>query len=335
LDNKHGKIKELLADKNLPIVIVTHTNPDGDAVGSSLGLFEYFRLAGHQNIQVITPNAYPLFLQWMPNNEKVLHAVGNSKLAKNLIMKAGVLFCLDFNSLDRTELLEKPIRETNAIKVMIDHHPDPAKDFDFLFSDVNVSSTAELVYEFIVLLGAEKLLNRQAAECLFAGIMTDTGSFSYGNNNPRTYEIASRLVSLGVDAANINRMVYNTYSENRLRLLGYCLGQKLKVLQEYRTAYISLSADDLKRFNHQEGDTEGIVNYALSIIGIELAAIFIERQNHVKISFRSIGHVDVNRLAREHFQGGGHKNAAGGKCFDTMKNTLTKFEALLKAQANL
>lgn len=324
------KVKELLSDKSLPIVIVTHTNPDGDAVGSSLGLYEYLRLRGHKHLQVITPNNYPEFLKWMPNNDQVLYAVDHATQAKKKILEAGILFCLDFNALNRTELLEKPLRNSTGYKIMIDHHPQPEEAFDLMLSDVKASSTAELVFEFIAALGGEELLNREAAECLFAGIITDTGSFSYSNNNPRTYEIASRLIAMGVDATRVNQAVYNTYSEHRLRLLGYCLGEKMKVFPRHHAAYISLTAEELKRFKHTEGDTEGVVNYPLSIKDIKLSAIFIERKNHIKISFRSVGDIDVNFLAREHFQGGGHKNASGGKYYDTMENTLKKFESLLK-----
>ncbi len=324
------KAKELLSHKSLPIVIVTHTNPDGDAVGSSLGLYEYLRLTGHSDIQVITPNSYPEFLKWMPNNDQVLIGVDHAAVARKKILQAGVLFCLDFNAPTRTELLEKPIRSSPAYKIMIDHHPQPEEVFDLLLSDVQASSTAELVYEFIAAIGGESILNREAAECLFAGIITDTGSFSYSNNHPRTYEIASRLVALGVNATQVNQAVYNTYSEHRLRLLGYCLSEKMKVFPENQAAYISLTAEELVRFKHTEGDTEGVVNYPLSIKDINLSAIFIERKNHIKISFRSAGELDVNLLAREHFQGGGHKNAAGGKYYDTMENTLLKFEDLLK-----
>ena len=324
------KLQELFSDKSLPIVIVTHTNPDGDAVGSSLGLYEYLRVAGHKNLSVITPNSYPEFLHWMPNNDQVLIAVNHAADAKKRIKEAGVLFCLDFNTLNRSELLEKPIAGSKAFKIMIDHHPQPDEGFDLLLSDTAASSTAELVYEFIAAMDGEDMVNRQAAECLYAGILTDTGSFSYANNNPRTYEITARLVALGVDAAQVNHNIYNTYSEDRLRLLGYCLGEKLQVMHEQQAAYISLTDSDLKRFNYKDGDTEGVVNYALSIKDIHLAAIFIERKNHIKISFRSVGEVDVNQLARDHFNGGGHKNAAGGKYYDTLDNTLKFFETLLK-----
>ncbi|MFO7978993.1 MAG: DHH family phosphoesterase, partial [Bacteroidales bacterium] len=171
------KAKELLSDKSLPIVIVTHTNPDGDAVGSSLGLYEYLRLAGHTDVQVITPNSYPEFLKWMPNNDKVLIGVDHAAVAKKKILHAAVLFCLDFNAPNRTELLEKPINNSEAYKIMIDHHPQPEEVFDLMLSDVQASSTAELVYEFIAAMGGEGIMNRAAAECLFAGIITDTGSF--------------------------------------------------------------------------------------------------------------------------------------------------------------
>ncbi len=326
------QVKSLLNDKNLPIGIVAHTNPDGDAIGSSLGMFEYLKKKGFERVFVITPNEYPSFLQWMPNNEKVTVATKAPELAKKLISEAKVLFCLDFNGLSRTNGLEKPIAGSAAKKIMIDHHPQPEEGFDIVISDVLASSTSELVYEFIEGMGDEKIINLEMAECLLAGIVTDTGSFSYSCNQPKTYRIAAKLVETGVDAQKIHRLIYNTYSADRLRLLGYCLSEKLVVFPKHQAAYISLTQDELDRFNHQEGDTEGIVNYALSIENIMLAALFIEKSDHVKISFRSENNWNVNLLAREYFNGGGHKNAAGGKSFESLKDTLLHFESLVKKE---
>jgi bifunctional oligoribonuclease and PAP phosphatase NrnA len=324
------KVKQLLSEKDQPITIVTHTNPDGDALGSSLGLFGFLKLSGYSNLKVIAPNSFPSFLRWMPWQEEIIIADKNPDMAHAAISGASLVFCLDFNGLNRVNGLENSLRQTSAQKILIDHHPQPTDEFDILFSETGVSSTAELVYEFIVALGGEKQIDKRVAECLYAGIVTDTGSFSYACNEPKTYEITARLIALGVDGEHLHRLIYDTYSADRMRLLGYCLSEKLKVLPQQQAAYISLSATDLLRFNHQEGDTEGVVNYAMSIENINLAALFIEKEDHIKISFRSAGKVDVNLLARNHFNGGGHRNAAGGKSYHNLRDTTNLFEELLK-----
>lgn len=324
------KVTQLLSHKDQPIVIVTHTNPDGDALGSSLGLYGYLQAAGFERVHVITPNGYPSFLRWMPWQHHIIVAENEAVKAAELIAGASLLFCLDFNGMSRTNQLETPLRKAAATKILIDHHPQPEPDFDILFSETRVSSTAELVYDFIAALGGEKYIDKSVAECLYAGIVTDTGSFSYACNEPKTYEITARLIALGVDGEHLHRLIYDTYSVDRMRLLGFCLSEKLKVLPEKQAAHISLSKQDLKRFNHQEGDTEGVVNYAMSIENINLAALFIEKDDHIKISFRSAGKVDVNMLARRHFNGGGHRNASGGKSFASLEQTIMHFEQLLK-----
>ncbi len=329
------QVKSLLNDKNLPIGIVAHTNPDGDAIGSSLGMFEYLKQKGFKHVHVITPNEYPSFLHWMPNNDQITVATKAPGEAKKMIREAAVLFCLDFNGLSRTDQLEKSISGSPAKKIMIDHHPQPGEGFDLVISDVMASSTSELIYDLIAAMGDEKLINQKIAQCLLAGIITDTGSFSYSCNQPKTYRIAAKLVETGLDAQKIHRLIYNTYSADRLRLLGYCLSEKLVVLPEHQAAYISLTQEELDRFNHQVGDTEGIVNYAMSIKNIMLAALFIEKSDHVKISFRSENNWNVNLLAREYFNGGGHKNAAGGKSFEPLKDTLLHFESLVKKEVIL
>ncbi len=324
------KLGRLLLDKNQPTAIVVHANPDGDAIGSALGLYHFLHQEGFAGVQMVSPNAYPSFLHWMPGNDHVIVADVAPGEAMAVISNAGLLFCLDFNGFGRADQLEQVLSDSKAHKVMIDHHPQPEDGFHLVFSDTRASSTAELVYECIAALKGGDAITLDMAKCLYAGIVTDTGSFSYGCNNPRTYEIVARLIEKGVDGAYLHRLIYSTYSVNRMRLLGYCLSEKLEVIETHRTAYISLTKKDLERFNHREGDTEGVVNYALDIEGINLAALFIEKDGHIKVSFRSAGELDVNRLAREYYHGGGHKNAAGGKSYHNMKKTLAGFHTLVK-----
>lgn len=326
------KLSGLLNNIHQQISIIVHTNPDGDAMGSALGLYAVLKNMGIDDIMVIAPNAYPSFLQWMPGNEQVIIASDNALEAEQAISGAEVLFCLDFNGFSRAEQLELHLKKSRAFKIMIDHHPQPEDGFDLVFSDTSASSTAEMVYEVITASGWENMINCEAAQCLYAGIVTDTGSFSFSCNNPRTYEITAQLMRKGIDGAALQRLIYNTYSLDRMRLLGFSLAERLKVYQQHRAACISLSKSDLERFNHCEGDTEGFVNYALSIKDIRFAALFIEKDDHTKVSLRSAGDFDVNVLARKYYQGGGHKNASGGKCDKDLKSTLKQFESLLKQE---
>jgi bifunctional oligoribonuclease and PAP phosphatase NrnA len=325
------KAGKLLQDKDLPVCIITHMNPDGDAIGSSLGLYLWLCNAGFSQVEVIVPNPYPVFLQWMKGNERVINALYKPHKANRIINNANVIFCLDFNGLSRADKLGEYASGSKAARILIDHHPQPENEFDVVFSDTASSSTAELVYEFIHAMNGDRFMDRFVAECLYAGIVTDTGSFSYGCNGPRTFEITAGLIALGVDGAGIHQKIYSTYSANRLRLLGHCLSERLVVMEDHHTAYISLSKEDLKRFHYQVGDTEGVVNYAMSIENIHLAALFVENTDHVRISFRSAGKADVNVFARKFFNGGGHQNAAGGKCFDSLSETLLRFESLIKS----
>ena len=320
----------MLENKEQRVVIVAHTNPDGDAIGSSLGFYGYLQQKGFSKVDVIAPNKYASFLHWMPGNNDVRIATDDPENTLKIIAQADMIICLDFNGFGRAEQLEKPLLVSTAFKVMIDHHPDPENGFDLVLSDTSVSSTAELVYRCITDMGDEALITKEIAECLYAGIVTDTGSFSFACNNPATYEVVARLIEKGVDGAYLHRLIYSTYTENRMRLLGYSLSEKLQVIPEAQTAFISLTKKDLERFHHNEGDTEGLVNYALDIRDIRLAALFMEKEDHVKVSLRSVGKLDVNRLARNYYQGGGHVNAAGGKSFLTMNDTLEAFIALVK-----
>ncbi len=320
-------IKKILSiSKN--ITILTHINPDGDAIGSSLAMLIYLTLKKH-TVSIITPNDFPDFLKWLPKSNQIVVNKNSPETALKIISETEIFICLDFNSLNRIEKLAEPFLQSKAIKILIDHHIDPENFADFTLSFSNTSSTSEIVYDFIEFLGDENLINKEIAECLYVGIATDTGSFSYSCNHSRTYDIVSKLMLKEINAEHIHRLVYDTYSEDRMRLLGFCLSEKMKVFSQYEAAFISLTKAELKRFNHQTGDTEGIVNYPLSIGNVKMAALFIEKDDHVRISIRSKGDLNVNKIAKKYFNGGGHKNAAGGNSPLSMEETINKFIKLL------
>ncbi len=310
------------------IVITTHSNPDGDAIGSSLGLYHCLKNKGF-NVDVVVPNAYPEFIQWMDDNDKVVKFSDNKKEAKLLIDKADIIFCLDFNSLDRTYDLENTLKFALAPKVLIDHHPMPADFAQYTISNTSVSSTAELVYTVIEALDFVTYVDKSSAEALYAGIMTDTGCFSYNSSNPNTFRVVSELLRIGIDKDKVYGKVFYNFSAERMRLMGFCLNDKMVVIPELKTAYISITAAELEKFNFQPGDTEGLVNLPLSIKGIVFSAIFIEKADQVKISFRSKGSFDTNVFARENFNGGGHVNASGGNSKLSFTDSINKFEQLL------
>ena len=335
---KLNKLKELLANPR-KIVITTHRGPDGDAMGSSLGLYNYLIKKGHQ-VQVITPNDYPSFLHWMKGNNHVIQFAKEPEAAERITLEAEIIFCLDFNTLSRIDTYAPVVEQTKAFKVLIDHHQQP-DEFDFTFSDTSACSTAQLIFEFLDMFGELDAIDKDIAECLYAGIMTDTGNFRFPSVTAKTHEIVAYLISKGAQQDRVYDLVHDNNSVNRLNLLGYCLKEKLEVLPEYSTAIISLSSDELNRFQYQKGDTEGVVNYALSIEGISLAAFFVEREGIVKISFRSKGDFSVNQFARDHFNGGGHINAAGGvfgikveEAIDKFKSILPDYQSLLPINKN-
>jgi len=324
------QIKEVKALLSKPknIVIVTHWSPDGDAMGSSLGLYNYLIQLKHK-VNVITPNDYPSFLFWLPGNKKVTDFSKNPKSAKTLVAKADIIFCLDFNSLKRIDKLGDEVGKSSAVKFMIDHHLQP-EDFDkYMLHSIKACSTCELVFDFIQLMGHKKMLNKDIANCLYTGIMTDTGSFRFPSTTAHTHRIIASLIEAGAENGEIHNRIYDGSTESRIKLLGFSLSEKLKVFKEYKAAYFSLTEEELERYQYQKGDTEGVVNYALSIDGIRFAAFFVERDGIIKCSFRSQGSFDVNVFARKHFSGGGHANAAGGMSELSMDKTLQKFEALL------
>lgn len=326
------EIKEVKALLNKPknIVIVTHWSPDGDAMGSSLGLYNYLIQLKHK-VTVITPNDYPSFLFWLPGNKKVIDFSKSSKPAKTLVAKADIIFCLDFNSLKRIDILGDEVAKSKGIKFMIDHHLQPEDFARYMLHTVKACSTCELVFELIQMMGHKKLMNKDISNCLYTGIMTDTGSFRFPSTTAKTHRIIASLIEAGAENADIHNRIYDGNTENKIKLLGYSLSEKLKVFKEYKAAYFSLTEAELNKYKYQKGDTEGIVNYALSIEGIRFAAFFVERDGIIKTSFRSQGSFDVNVFARKHFNGGGHANAAGGMSELSMEKTLKKFEDLLPA----
>jgi phosphoesterase RecJ-like protein len=312
------------------IVITTHQRPDADALGSSLGLMLYLQKKGHI-VTVITPTDYPNFLKWMKSNDEVvIYGDETKSLSADLISDANLIFCLDFSALSRIDELGDLVRDAPADKVLIDHHLEPEDFAKFRSWDTNAAATAELVYDFIIDLNDELLIDKDIAECLYGGILTDTGSFKHPNVTQHVFEVCSDLVAKGADSSKVSKLIYDTNSEDRLRLLGYSLSEKLKVLPEYNTAYFALSAEEMKSFNAQAGDTEGLVNYALSIGGIKMAALIKDSHGVIKMSFRSVGDFSVNEFARAHFNGGGHKNAAGGRGDSDLEGVVSKFENLLK-----
>ncbi|WP_055445411.1 DHH family phosphoesterase [Lacinutrix himadriensis] len=321
-------IKTLLQSPK-KIVIVPHKNPDGDAIGSTLGLYLYLLKYNHE-VRVIAPNDYPEFLKWMPSEDTVLKYDTENEASNTLINQAEIIFTLDFNALNRTGDMEAVLAKSEAIKIMIDHHQQPDDYALYTYSDVTMSSTCEMVYHFIDMLADVNKIDADIATCLYTGIMTDTGSFRFSSTTSTTHKVIADLIDKGAENAQIHNAIYDTNSYNRLQLLG-CTLSNLKVLPEYRTAYITLSQQELNNFDYKKGDTEGFVNYALSLQNIVFAAIFIEdqKQNIIKISLRSKGDFSVNEFSRAHFSGGGHTNAAGGKSDSDLNETVEKFISIL------
>lgn len=311
------------------VVIVTHHKPDADALGSSLGLSGYLKKKGHQ-VQVITPSDYPEFLHWMPgNNEVIAYEKNKEKQIAEIIAKAEMIFCLDFSALNRIQDLTELVGKSGAVKTMIDHHLEPEDFARFVQWDGQAASTAGLVYDLIEELGDKDKIDANIADCLYAGLMTDTGGFRHSNTRHEEFLIASELVRMGASPTKVSKLIYDTNSLERLRLMGYVLSEKLKVLPEYRTVYMTLSSDELKRFGSQTGDTEGFVNYGLSIKGIKLSVLIYERKDSIKLSLRSLGNFSVNEMARKYFEGGGHRNASGGTSKLPLDQTLKKFLEIL------
>ncbi len=320
---EHSEIKDLLSIPK-DIVILTHRNPDGDALGSSLALQQYLEKKGHV-VNVILPSEYPSIFHFLKGVERSNVYDLKQEHCLSLIEKSQVIFCLDFNGLDRIDKMGLKVEESKAKKILIDHHLDPEPFADYVYSETSASSTCELVYQFIEDQEDENLIDIHIGECLLTGIITDTGSFKY-STNPRCYEVASKLKKIGVDDYQLNDKIYNTLTEKQLRLLGHCLANRLELIPEYQTGIVTLTRDDYHNFQIGRGDTEGIVNYVLMMNGMKVAAFIREQPTIVKMSFRSKGDISVADLARNHFNGGGHKNAAGGAAYAKLEDIVSRFK---------
>lgn len=328
------KKEDIIAIQNLlatpkKIAIIPHRSPDGDAMGSTLALYHFLLKLNHKPV-VISPNDFPNFLAWLPSSETVLIYENDRENCTKNLNEAELVFTLDFNALHRTGEMEQVLSKLTVPMIMIDHHQKPDNYAAFTYSDTSIGSTCEMIYNFISFLGKKELIDKTIATCIYTGITTDSGSFRFPSTSSTTHRIVAELIDLGIENSEIHNSLFDDNSYNRLQLLGRAL-QNMKVFPDFKTAYTSLTQKELDEFQYQKGDTEGIVNYGLSIKGIHFAAIFIEHrdENIIKISFRSQGSFDVNQFARENFSGGGHINAAGGKSHESMRATLNKFEDLI------
>lgn len=307
------------------IVIVSHTNPDGDAIGSSLAWAEVLRRDGHE-VTCIVPNKYPYFLDWMPGIDEVLIFRTDAERCTEAVARAEVICCLDFNAISRLENLSETIAaNTSARRVLIDHHLAPEPGFDVSFSYPQSSSTCFVVYTLIERLYGAECITKRMAEVLYVGMMTDTGNFAFSYLTPELFRAVAVLVERGLHIPTIHNDVYNAYTEDRARLFGYAIDRKMKIIHDGTVAYMSLTEQEMRRFRFQQGDSEGFVNYALTIKKLKMSAMFLAHRKFIRISLRSRGDVDVNLFARRYFEGGGHHNAAGGKSYVSMEETIARY----------
>lgn len=323
----YSKINEAYRNTD-NIVIITHVNPDGDAIGSSLGLYHFLKKL-NKNVNVVVPNDFPDFLKWMPSNDEVVRFNTDTDRAVKLIEESNLIFFLDFNDIDRVPKVCDYIKKSNATKIMIDHHPNPSDFVDIMLSEIEVSSTAELVCDYILNSKESNLLDKTISECLFVGILTDTISFTVNAHRPKTFLIASALIEKGVERDEVHDKVFNNFSEPRMKLLGHVLNNQMNVMPGYKAAYMYLTKEDQKKYDFVMGDSEGFVNYPLSIKGIIFSAFFMEKKDYIKISFRSKGKNKINDIAVKYFNGGGHRNAAGGESYESLDDTIAKFVKIL------
>lgn len=328
------ELKELLQTPK-HIGIVTHKNPDGDAVGSILALQFALQKMNHK-VTAIVPNDFPNFLKWIPHQEKILRFDKNKAESESILSAADVIFTLDFNDLSRCGDVAETFKNTTADVVMIDHHQAPSDYAEFMYSDDQMGSTCEMIFHFLRKLKALHLIDKDIATCIYVGIMTDTGSFRFPATTSTTHQVVAKLIEAGADNSAIHQQTFDVNSYQRMQLLGVAL-KNLTLLPEYQTAYIHLNKEELEAHDYKKGDTEGFVNYGLSLEGVVFAVIFIESLDEelIKISFRSKGNFDVNQFARNHFEGGGHKNAAGGRSLKNLTQTLAYFKEKLSLQSDL
>jgi phosphoesterase RecJ-like protein len=328
-------ITEIIPLLNAPrsIVIVMHQKPDADAMGSSLGLYHILISLGH-SVTVISPTNWADWLAWMPGADGVIDYELNTARANEFLDQADWIFCLDFNTLHRTRKMSEPLAKARATRILIDHHQQPQKEmFAYGISDTSKSSASEMVFDFIESAGQGAKINQAVAACLYAGVMTDTGSFRFSSCTASVHRMVAVLKDTGLDHSKVHEDLFDNFLENRLRFIGHALTNRMEVLYEYNTALISIPWKDLVKYQIRTGDTEGLVNYPLTIQGIKFAALIIDRDEEIKCSFRSKGGFDVNQFARNYFEGGGHRNAAGGRSSETLDQTTQRFRASLKENA--
>ena len=324
-------------EKAEKIVIVSHVSPDGDAIGSSLGLYHFLQTQ-EKTVNVIVPNQFPDFLKWMPGAKDVIIYDRYKDFADRLIREADVICCLDFNELKRIDTMEEAVRNASARKMLVDHHLNPGNFADITISHPDISSTSELVFRLICRLGNFDDITREGAECIYTGMMTDTGGFTYNSNNREIYYIISELLSKGIDKAQIYRNTFNTHTEGRLRLRGYVLYEKMEIYRDFNSALIWLTKEDQRKFQYRKGDTEGFVNMPLSMQGIRFSCFLREdtEKDMIKVSLRSVGDFPCNKVASDFFGGGGHLNASGGEVYGTMDEAISLFkQALIKYEDQL
>lgn len=324
--NKIESLKGYLEGEKRRIAIVTHTNPDGDAIGSSLAWAEILRGFGHE-VSILVPNRYPSFLDWMTGIKQVVVAKESPEVADEKIASAEIVFVMDLNKIDRLDSMSEPLMASSAPRILIDHHLMPPDDYTLQFSFPQICSTAFVTYQLIEALCGTDVITTEMAENLYAGIMTDTGNFAFSYLTPELMRAVAVLLERGLNIPKVYNAVYNSYTASRVKLLGYSLGRKMEVLEQGKAAYISLTEKEMRRFNFQLGDSEGFVNYPLTIAGMKMSALFTETRKFVRVSLRSRGNeVDVNIFARKYFGGGGHKNAAGGKSFVSIEETIENYK---------
>ncbi len=322
-------IDKLKAYLSLPreIVIVSHRNPDGDAIGSSLGLSLYLKRKRH-NVKIIFPSEFPDVFDYLPESNDILIHDNEPNQCDEVLDKTDLVFCLDFNSLDRIDRLGEKLHTHKSVKVMIDHHIDPEPFPEYMLSDVTASSTSELVFDFIEMLGDKKMIDPIIGECLYTGIITDTGSFRF-STSAKLFRIVAQLKEIGVDDKRLQDFIFNSMPLKNMELLGHCLNNRMEVIEEYGVGIIVLNKYDYKNFDIQRGDTEGIVNYLLMMRKVRLGAFITQQPNIIKLSLRSKGDLSVQQIARDHFKGGGHKNASGGSFHGPLKGAIEKFKSVL------
>jgi phosphoesterase RecJ-like protein len=329
------ELKPFLEGAPRKIFITTHAKPDGDALGSALALYHYLLKKGHSPI-VVSPTDYGMYLHWMPGNPAIIVWTEDRGAAQKQLDEAELIFCLDFNQYQRTDSLSESLRKAQAPKVMIDHHLEPEGFDSYRLWNPDACATAELVYDFIEKMGDKEIIDRNIATNIYTGLVTDSGSFRYANVTPHVHRIVADLLEAGVEHWQVHRKLFDTFSESRMQFFGHCLRNKLVVLHECRTAYISVTREELKQYDIQTGDTEGLVNFPLAIDEVVFAGLIVERENIIKLSLRSKGNFPANEFAGKYFRGGGHLNAAGGswngsleQAVETFRNGLKEYKTLL------